>query len=97
MALAKWREELGIEKWNDEEAKGKMASGEELLGEVKKGGWFSASDEEGGVTKHRLSRGVKESLKTKEGKKKVKTCEGSGAEFPKKCRCVDMWREVFAR
>ena len=25
MAPAKWREELDIEKWNDEEAKGKLA------------------------------------------------------------------------
>ena len=36
MAPAKWRDELGIEKWTDEEAKGKVAikmeSGEELLG-----------------------------------------------------------------
>ena len=56
MALAKYREELDIEKWTDEEAKTKMAikmdDGEELFGEEKKGGWFSACDEKGDVTKY---------------------------------------------
>ena len=64
----------------------KMDDGEELLGEVKAGGWFSACDGEGGVTKHRLMKlDGEESLKAKkkkEGKKKRKTCESCGAEFP---------------
>ena len=90
MAPAKWREELGIEKWTDEEAKGKMAikmdDEEELLGEEKKGGWFSACDGKGGVTKYRLKKlGIERSLKAKkekEGKKKRVTCERCGDEFP---------------
>ena len=90
MAPAKWREEPGIEKWTDEEAKGKMAikmdNGEELLGEEKKGGWFGACDGKGGVTNSRMKKlGMEQSLKAKkekEGKKKRVTCERCGAEFP---------------
>jgi hypothetical protein len=74
----------------DEEAMGRMAikmeDGEELLGEEKKGGWFSACDGKGGVTKYRLKKlGGERSLsakKEKEGTKKRKTCEGCGDEFP---------------
>ena len=90
MAPAKWREELGIEKWTDEEAKGKMAikmdDEEELLGEEKKGGWFKACDGKGGVTNYRLKKmAIERSLKAKkekEGKKKRVTCERCGDEFP---------------
>ena len=42
MTQAKWRAELGIEQWNDEEAKGKMVikldDGEEWIVEVRGGG-----------------------------------------------------------
>ena len=64
----------------------KMDDEEELLGEEKKGGWFSASDGKGGVTKYRMKKlGSERSLKAKkgkEGKKKRVTCEGCGDEFP---------------
>ena len=69
MGPAKWREELEIEKLS-EEAKRKMAikmdDGEKLLGEEKKGGWFSACDGKGGVTKYLGWRTV---LEHKEGKR----------------------------
>ena len=74
MAPAKWREELHIEKWNDEEAQGKMAikmdDGEQLLGEEKKGGWLSACDGKGGINKYRLRKsGSEQSLNAKKRKR----------------------------
>ena len=87
MAPAKWREELGIGGWSDEEAKEKMAikmdDGEELLGEVNGGGWFGAHKVGGGVANLRLKQlGLEESLSIRKKKKKRPTCERCGAEFP---------------
>ena len=79
MAPAKWREELGIGGWSDEEAKEKMAikmdDGEELLGEVNGGGWFGAHKVGGGVANLRLKQlGLEESLSMEDGARRKRRC-----------------------
>ena len=88
MAPAKWRAELEIESWEDEEVKGKMAikldDGEELLVEMRGGGWVMDCKN---VCRRKLRMtrlGRLQSLsekREKEKKKKRKVCEGCGAEF----------------
>ena len=93
MAPAKWRAELGIEKWEDEETKGKMAikmedgGEEEMLIEVRGSGWVKDCESGRSIRMKRLGRlrslSAKKEKEKKEGKKlKRKTCEECGDEFP---------------
>ena len=89
MAPAKWRAELGITQWGDEEAKGKMAikmdDGAEWLIEVRGGGWIMEC--ESGKKFRMTMLGCVRSLnakkeKDKKSKKKRKICPECGDEFP---------------
>ena len=88
MTQAKWRAELGIGQWNDEEAKGKMVikldDGEEWIVEVRGGGWIK--DCESGRKIRVKKLGCLRSLsakkeKDKKAKKKGKACDEYGKEF----------------
>ena len=85
---AKWRAELGISEWSDDQAKGKMAiqfdNGEEWLVELRGSGWIKDCKEGkswrmkklGGLT----SLDVKKERDKKMGKK-GKICENCGQEW----------------
>ena len=85
---AKWRAELGISEWSDDQSKGKMAiqfdNGEAWLVELSGSGWIKDSKEGkswrmkklGGLT----SLDVKIERDKKMGKKR-KICENCGSEF----------------
>ena len=89
MTQAKWSAELGIDQWNDEEAKGKMVikldDGEEWIVEVRGGGWIKDCESGRKIRMKRL--GCLRSLKAKKendkkAKKKRKACDVCGEEFP---------------
>ena len=89
MTQAKWRAELGIGQWNDEEAKGKMVikldDGEEWIVEVRGGGWIKDCESGRKIRMKRLGclRSLKaKKEKDKKSKKKGKTCDACGEEYP---------------
>ena len=85
---AKWRAELGISEWSDDQAKGKVAiqfdNGDKWLVELRGSGWIKDCTEGkswrmkkfGGLT----SLEVKKERDKKTGKK-GKICETCGSEF----------------
>ena len=98
MAPAKWRAELGIQQWKDEEVKGKMAiklsegdtreeEEEEWLVEVRGGGWIleCKSGRKFRMTKLGCLRSLSaKKVKEKKEKKKGEVCDECGEEFPSK-------------
>ena len=86
---AKWRAELGILEWSDDQAKGKMAiqfdNGEKWLVELRGSGWIKDC-KEGKCWRRRKRLGGLTSLEVKKERdekmgKKRKNWENGGSEF----------------
>ena len=88
MTPAKWRAELGMEQWNDED-------GEEWIVEVKGGGWIEECES---GRKFRIEEARLRSLsvkKDKKDKKKGKACDECGEEFRSEvswCKACRRWQ-----